>query len=225
VKVLVIQRVLAGFLIVLVMLTACSAGGGSDMKPTLTEDQARAKVEEYIQSTVGLLPPIAHREMFSRNRSECTDPTDSGPTGRFEISATYEIQGLDPAQYPDHFIAIAGWWATHGFEVLKDERPSAQYMFVRNTADSFDMSLEANQLGKLYLGATSPCVWPNGTPPAQANEPIDSEQDNRDATVALDHPLSSVPQKESAKVRPRRPRRAPAEETEDFDQTDWTSES
>jgi hypothetical protein len=194
------------------------------MKTTMTEDQARAKVEEYIQSAFSLLPSGGRREMFSRNRSECTDPTDGGPGGRFEISATYEIQGLDPARYPDNFNAIADWWSTNGFDVLKDERPAALYMFVRNIADSFDMSLEANKLGKLYLGATSPCVWPDGTPPAQA---IESNHlgSGTETVGAQEHPTPSAPPVESRIVRPRRPRRAPAEDAEDFDQTDWTSES
>lgn len=152
------------------------------MKPTLTEQQARDRVEQYIQGAVSALPDTARRQFFNQNRSECTDPTDNGPLGRFEISATYEILGLDAARFPEHFNAVVQWWTSHDFTVLTDFRPKDQYVFVRNNTDAFDMSIEANDLGKLYIGATSPCIWPNGTPPANALE-ADSEEPQPAAAV------------------------------------------
>lgn len=73
------------------------------------------------------------------------------------------------------------------------------------------MSIEANDLGKLYIGATSPCVWPNGTPPAQAAAA--SEPEVADAEPAP--PTAAKPARA-----PRRPR--PDVEEEDYDHIDWT---
>ncbi|WP_181775763.1 hypothetical protein [Amycolatopsis pittospori] len=175
------------------------------MKPTITEHQAREKVEQYIQGTLSALPGSARLKPFTRNRSECTDPTDDGPQGRFEISATYEVTGLDVADFAEYFDAVVQWWSAHDFKVLTDSRPKDQYVFVRNNADAFDMSVQANDLGKFYVGATSPCVWPNGTPEPQALEATEPEQ-----------PVAAPP---PAPVR--KPRRAPVDD-EDFAQTDWT---
>lgn len=177
------------------------------MKSTITEQQARDKVEQYIQGALSALPAAAQLKLFTRNRSECTDPTDNGPQGRFEISATYEIVGLDSAQFPEHFTAVIQWWESHDFRVLTDSRPTVQYVFSRNTRDAFDMSIKANDLGKFYVGATSPCVWPNGTPEPQALE----------AEPEPDHPVAAPSESEPA----RKPRRAPVDD-EDFAQTDWT---
>ncbi|WP_414937224.1 hypothetical protein [Amycolatopsis sp. cmx-11-51] len=173
------------------------------MKSTITEQQARDKVEQYIQGALSALPAPAELKVFTRNRSECTDPTDNGPQGRFEISATYEIVGLDSAQFPGYFTKIIQWWESHSFRVLTDSRPTDQYVFARNSGDAFDMSLKANDLGKFYVGATSPCVWPNGTPEPQA----------------LEAPVAAPSEPEPAPVR--RPRRAPVDD-DDFDRTDWT---
>jgi hypothetical protein len=195
-----ILAIATGFL---VLSAACSPGGGDVMKSTITEQQARERVEQHIQGALSSLPGSAQRKLFTQNRSECTDPTDDGPQGRYEISATYEIVGLDPAEFPKHFTAIVQWWTSHDFKVLTDSRPKDQYVFARNSTDAFDMSVQANDLGKFYLGATSPCVWPNGTPQALGN-----------ATETVEPA--------AAPVEPvRKPRRAPVDD-EDFDQTNWT---
>ncbi|WP_326568739.1 hypothetical protein VSH64_44515 [Amycolatopsis rhabdoformis] len=175
----------------------------------MTEKQAHDRVEDYVRAAFESLPRTAARTLFSQNRSECTDPTDDGPAGRFEISVTYEITGLAVASFGAHFDAVVAWWRSHGFTVVADKRPGDQYVFARNAADSFDMSIQANELGKLYLGSTSPCVWPNGVPDAAAAE------DETPAAVA--EPVVEPP---TPKPQPR-PRRA-AVDDEDFGDTSWS---
>jgi hypothetical protein len=36
---------------------------------------------------------------------------------------------------------------------------------VENDNDGFRMSIEGGRTGAVSIGASSPCVWPNGTPP------------------------------------------------------------
>ncbi|MGW4399901.1 hypothetical protein ACWEHA_31820 [Amycolatopsis nivea] len=175
------------------------------MTTTITETEARDRVEGYVRAVFAVLPAPAARELFSRNRSECTDPTDNGPAGRYEISATYEVTGLEPDTFKAQFDAVVDWWQGHGFTVLTDRRPTDQYVFARNERDGFDMSLQANELGKLYLGATSPCVWPKGTP---------------EAAAAVEEPEVVEAPEPSEPERPR-PRRAPVDD-EDFGQTSWS---
>ncbi|WP_039796126.1 hypothetical protein [Amycolatopsis alba] len=176
------------------------------MKPTITEQQATERVEGYLKAVLAALPGTAELKPFTRNRSECTDPTDDGPHGRFEISSTYEVAGLEPARFAEYFDAVVQWWSAHDFTVLTDSRPKDQYVFVRSNVDAFDMSVQANDLGKFYVGATSPCVWPNGTPEPEALEAAEPE-----------HPVAAPPEPAPA----RRPRRAPVDD-EDFTQTNWT---
>ncbi|MGW7537213.1 hypothetical protein [Amycolatopsis sp. NPDC054798] len=186
------------------------------MTTTITETEARDRVEDYVRGAFSALPAPAGRELFSRNRSECTDPTDHGPAGRFEISATYEVTGLEPDTFKAQFDAVVNWWQGHGFTVLTDRRPKDQYVFARNERDGFDMSLQANELGKLYLGATSPCVWPKGTPEAEAEA---VEEPEAEAEVAKAPEAQEVP--EAPEPERPRPRRAPVDD-EDFGQTSWS---
>lgn len=177
------------------------------MHTTITEKQAHERVEDYVREAFGALPAAASRALFSQNRAECTDPDDGGPPGRFEISVTYEITGLAPDSFSAHFDAVVTWWRAHGFTVVTDKRPADQYVFARHDSDGFDMSLPANDLGKLYLGATPPCVWPDGTPdaaPAEAPGPA--------------VPPEAAPVAEAPKPRPRR---APVD-NDDFGDTNWS---
>ncbi|MDT8915921.1 hypothetical protein [Amycolatopsis sp. PS_44_ISF1] len=170
------------------------------MKPALTEQQAYDLVEAHVRAAFGALPDFAGRVLFSRSRSECADPTDGGPAGRYEISATYEVTGLDPADFGEHIDALVAWGLEYGFTVLADHRPADQYVFARHETDGFDLSVQAGEPGRLYLGATSPCVWPDGEPPAPSPPP---------------------PPVEPAPVAKPRPRRETVDD-EDFGDTDWS---
>ncbi|MFD9892820.1 hypothetical protein ACFWY9_26040 [Amycolatopsis sp. NPDC059027] len=206
----------AAVAIIAALLGACSSGGGTDMKPTMTEQQAQDRIEQYITAASSALPATAQRKLNWQNRSECADPTDKGPRGRFEVSTDYEIVGLDRTSFPAVFNAVVEWWNAHGFTVLTDNRPQDQYVFARNNTDAFDMSIKANDLGKLYLGATSTCVWPNGTPAPQA------QGDSKETTEAVAAPPAAPDIAPTKAKRPRRP--ALDEYVEDFEQTDWTDE-
>lgn len=48
-----------------------------------------------------------------------------------------------------------------------DKRPTENWVSVENRTDGFSMSVQESVQGDLSLGATSPCVWPNGTPAPQ----------------------------------------------------------
>ncbi|KAA2266996.1 hypothetical protein F0L68_00200 [Solihabitans fulvus] len=134
------------------------------MKNTITEQQATTRVEDYAKQVVAALPAQARPEKFSANTNQCDDPTDNGPKGRVIASFEYEIHDLPREQYNNYFDALRKWWTDHDFRVLTDDRPKDMYIWVENNQDGFRMALQANDLGKLYLTATSPCVWPKGTP-------------------------------------------------------------
>jgi hypothetical protein len=42
----------------------------------------------------------------------------------------------------------------------------SQYLWVENNRDGFRLALQSNDVGGLYLTASSPCVWPNGKAPS-----------------------------------------------------------
>jgi hypothetical protein len=189
------------------------------MQSTITIDEANVRVEDYISRALKVLPAEVKPELSFEERSgECSDPTDNGPQGRVVAGRSYKLLGLQTAAIPSYFDTLRSWWQANNFRILSDT-PKNEFLWVENNADSFQMTLKANSVGGIYLLAGSPCVWPNGTPEPQAA----AEQPAHEPAVAQDQ--SAVAPVASKSAQARRHRRAPAEDAEDFDQTDWTSES
>jgi hypothetical protein len=86
------------------------------------------------------------------------------------------------------------------------------------------MTLQANPAGELFVVATSPCVWSNGTP--EPGAAALGQVDVADVALAASEPRPAVTRPEVS-TPPPAARRAPAhdEDIEDFDQRDWTDES
>jgi hypothetical protein len=157
---------LAGLFAVLaaLVLTACGAYPGAAMHTTITAHDAERRVEDYIQQAITALPPQRHLTNPFKKTYACDDPTDNGPKGRVIATVDYQIEGLSPDQYDHYLDALKQWWIGHDFRVLQDARPKAPHVWVENNTDGFRMAVQTNDGGEMYLIATSPCVWPNGTP-------------------------------------------------------------
>lgn len=135
------------------------------MEPTITLEQANQRVERYIEGVTSVFPAGATLKLQeSFDDYPCTDPDDLGPEGRRIASRTFQVMGSSHSEIPQYFAAVLSWSKQHNFVVLKHE-PTNEYLWMENKSDGFRMSLEANRKGELYVGATSPCVWPTGTPP------------------------------------------------------------
>ncbi len=153
------RRILAPLLLVL-LIAAC----GSTPPNTITVRQAEQRVEDYFRQALAVLPAQARPEVGLIDTYECDDPTDNGPKGRKIASVDYQIHDLPQAEYPEYIAQIERWWRDHDFRVLDDERPKRESIWVENNNDGFRMRVTASKGGKFILIATSPCVWPDGTP-------------------------------------------------------------
>lgn len=146
------------------ILLVASCEMGLEVQATITVREAEHRVEDYFRKALAVLPAQARPEVGLIHTVACDDPTDNGPTGRKIASVDYDINGLPQSEYPEYVDRLERWWRGHGFRVLDDERPSYETIWVENNNDGFRMRILANKVGGLYRGATSPCVWPNGTP-------------------------------------------------------------
>jgi hypothetical protein len=134
------------------------------MQPTITIDEANRRVDEYISRVAKVLPPEAKLQLGSQElRGDCSDPTDNGPKNRVIANRSYNVLGLSATSITAYFDTLRTWWLANNFRVLNNT-PLNEYLWVENNADSFQMTLQANNKGQLFLDATSPCVWPNSTP-------------------------------------------------------------
>ncbi|MFL6140673.1 MAG: hypothetical protein ACJ72N_02235 [Labedaea sp.] len=141
------------------------------MKNTITQQQASERAERYIREAVaGLIPPARLEVLSSFDDSPCDDPTDNGPKGRVIASRGYWLNDISPDQHSAYVDDLVRWWSEHNFTVLTDNRPGNVYVWAENRNDGFRMAIQQTEIGpkRLSLGATSPCVWPNGTPEPQS---------------------------------------------------------
>ncbi|PXY21043.1 hypothetical protein [Prauserella muralis] len=146
--------------------TEPSSGTGEHMR-TMTEAQARQRAQEHIDRAVAALPVKPTLTLQRDDSAECVDPTDDGPRGRYEVGKTYWLDGLPKHRNAEFVDALFDYWVGHGFRVLTDWRAKDdRFVSVENNDDAFRMSVTESVEGDLSLGASSPCVWPDGVPPS-----------------------------------------------------------
>jgi len=137
------------------------------MEPTITEQQAADRAENYVEDVTSLMQPRPRLEIQSSLTQECTQPSDGGPLGRVSVSRVYWLRDVSPSAFPGLFAAAERYWSAPTWRVLEDQsdRKPDPTIWVENSQTGFRMRLETSLDGQqLALGAVSPCVWPNGTP-------------------------------------------------------------
>ncbi len=136
---------------------------------TLTAQQAMERVEQHIADAVAALSMKPRLEEGSTvSPLPCDDPSDQGPLGRVTVANLYWLRDLPKDRTAELFETMHSYWLSHDYRVLDDHRDLRMpALFVESNRDAFRMSLQANVRGDLSISATSPCVWPEGTPPPE----------------------------------------------------------
>ena len=135
------------------------------MEETITQDEAADKVWEHINGVMSSLPDEAELETRQgMNFASCDDPTDGGPKDRITVSERLWIRGLPAEENEANIELMYDYWIDNGYRVLRDERPDKLSISVEDEEDAFRVSLRVSDQGSLSIGASSPCVWPEGTP-------------------------------------------------------------
>ena len=149
------------------MLTACSTGIGQrvEMEETITQDEAAEKIEQHVTDAVAVLPDTVELEPLGPVAfASCDDPTDGGSQDRVTVSQRQWLTGIPVEDNEQNADLLYEYWTTNGYRVLHDKRPGKLSISVENEEDAFRMSLRVSAQGDLSIGASSPCVWPEGTP-------------------------------------------------------------
>ena len=149
------------------LLTSCSTGCDqkAGTEETITQDEATEKVQEHIGRAMTDLPASAELEKRGGSYiASCDDPTDGGPKDRVTVSVSYWIRGLETEENDINVNLLHEYWTKNGYHVITDSRPDDAFISVRHEQDSFTMSVQESIQGSLSISASSPCVWPEGTP-------------------------------------------------------------
>ncbi|MEV0614035.1 hypothetical protein AB0I81_11990 [Nonomuraea sp. NPDC050404] len=143
----------------------------SASKPTITKAQALARIEQLINGTVSVIRPKPQLDLYqpSVNDGLCLDPLDGGSEDRIVVSREYYLRGLPKSKEAlDEVIAeVKAYWEREGHYISGENKEGLQ-LYGRSRPDDFLMAIGWEADDVLSLGATSTCLWPNGTPEPSA---------------------------------------------------------
>ena len=172
---------LVGLLGCLLVVTACASTGAShdatgssgkgEQVRTLTKEQALQRAKEHVNKAVAALPVEPSLEKQDPTSMECADPSDNGPRGRYTVDQGYRLNDLPKDRNTEFVNTLYRYWKNNNYRILTDERArDDKFVSVEHNGDAFRMSVTNSGPGKLTVGASSPCVWPDGVPPSSSEE-------------------------------------------------------
>lgn len=136
-----------------------------DTMNTLTVEQAGDRAEKHVHHAVAALPVDPTLTPKYADSVECFDPTDNGPRGRYQVARKYWLDNIPRDRNTEFIDALHDYWSSNGYRILTDKRSSSdKFVSVEHRDDAFVMSVKESVEGDLSLGASSPCVWPDGVP-------------------------------------------------------------
>jgi hypothetical protein len=133
--------------------------------PTITIQEAADRVERHIRDVTGAIPG-ARLEPVGRPLTVPCGGIVGGPEdGRAYASRAYFVRDVTAQRNDATFDAVIDYWAANGYSV---DTTASEQGIVRATAPDgtqVDVQESTDDTRTLSLGAASPCVWPDGTPP------------------------------------------------------------
>ncbi|MET8333314.1 hypothetical protein [Streptosporangium canum] len=161
------SRLTVMIVVVAILVTGCT-GGGAVNEPTMTEAQALARVEQLIKETAAVIRPKPRLDLYrpSLNPNSCLDPSDGGSEDRIVVNRSYYLRDIPQNQVAEAAKQVKQYWEQQG-HFIGGVSADGLGITGRSRPDDFLFSLFATDDGNdvvLSLGASSPCIWPNGTP-------------------------------------------------------------
>lgn len=152
------------------LVAGCAPGGAVDPstpKKTITKAQALARIEELVSGTAAAIRPEPRLEPYESSTGDmpCTDPRDTAAPAPVEVSRRYHLRDLPTTEdeLREVVAAVKAYWQEQGHHISDEHRLN---LHARSRPDDFLMSVQRGGGNVLTLGATSTCLWPDGTPPA-----------------------------------------------------------
>jgi hypothetical protein len=137
------------------------------MQPTPSSEQAKQATVDVVHVAAANSFPPGYKltEIVFPNES-CTDSSDH-ETGQIRVGITYWVDGPDRTHNNTYYDKLKKWWQDNGWTIETDTWSDEQFANA-HSSDGYLMSLTGtvtgSVLGRLSIGASSPCVWPKGTP-------------------------------------------------------------
>lgn len=159
--------VMAAVVAVAAVLVGCS--GGNVPAKTMTLDQATARAEQVVKETGAALTPRPALDFDPRlpNESGVCLANIPHASQMVSVDRTAWLRKIPASQNSSIGQQILAYWKKQGYSIsdqsgFADAQPSIDAV----TKDGFTVSLGTAKNGWMSVGASSPCVYPHGTPPS-----------------------------------------------------------
>ncbi|MBX6167324.1 hypothetical protein [Thermobispora bispora] len=164
-------------IIAVIALTVMTAGcTGGRVEPTMTKDEALARVEELINDTVAIIEPRPRLDVDPTTLTpyRCIGFVGDDWDGRIYISRAYWLRGIprDKTKLLEISQKVRRHWQQQG-HVIEGISKDGMNIAARSRPDGFILSLSWTAGDVLGIGATSPCIWPHGTPEPSPSSELD----------------------------------------------------
>lgn len=147
------------------LLAACSGGGVATK--TMTQAQATSRAETILRDTASALnprPTLEVNELLTVTDMCVADIPNADQM--VNVAYSYWLRDIPASQYGDIGRQIKTYWQKQGYDIQASGGFSTGKPDISGeTRDNFLISLEWSAKGLLTIGATSPCIYKNGTPP------------------------------------------------------------
>jgi hypothetical protein len=150
------------------IITGCS-GGNAVFEPTITEQHAAGLARQILQGTAEAITPRPALETYQpgSGTGPCLiNPADTSDK-RVQVTLTYFLRGIPRQENASVARQILAHWKHQGYAILTTHHLDTDQPVITAAThgDSFLLSLDSGSDGSLSIGTSSPCIWPDGTPP------------------------------------------------------------
>ncbi len=158
----------------LALLAASGCSGSSvNHQPTMTQQQAAAHADQIIQDTAAALNPRPQLEtdQYLTSTGPCLDDTNpQSAAGLVVVARGYWLRGIAQSSNATIGEQVLQLWKKKGWVISSTEGVGTGAPQITGLAKpyAFRISLQSSDNGALSLGASSVCIWPNGTPSAKS---------------------------------------------------------
>ncbi|GAA3155040.1 hypothetical protein [Nonomuraea roseoviolacea] len=144
----------------LVLLTS----GCSVNQPTATSAQALARVEQLIHETADILTPKPRLESVPSFEVPSTCWDEDKSQDQIIVSRAYWLRDVPKSENMSISQQVRAHWEAAGHRIVASGRAGNPDLSGESQPDGFTLTLTWAEGDNLYLGAASPCVWPDGHP-------------------------------------------------------------
>lgn len=146
--------------VVALLLTGCTMND-----PTITQDQALDRVEQLIRDTATALKPRPRLELIPHGTGadDCLHPDE--PKGKVTVNRAYWLRDIPESENMNISKQVRAYWQEFGHRIVAAGGTGNPDLSGESKPDGFTLALTWAAGDNLYLAATSPCVWPEGSAP------------------------------------------------------------